>query len=115
MDDSSDDDLEIGPQKSAEELLRGVRDRLAAKERFDRIAKAVTGLAATGRRPERMDTECHYRAHKAYVARCGEWTTGALKHSAVLAELCAATGGDPRAIEAAIAETCTAEAEVRAA
>ena len=30
MDDSSDDDLEIGPQKSAEELLRE-RERLGAR------------------------------------------------------------------------------------
>ena len=34
MDDSSDDDLEIGPQKSAEELLRE-RERLAEAPRGD--------------------------------------------------------------------------------
>jgi len=96
------------------ELIRGVQERLAAAERFDKIAKAVTGVAATGERPEVVDMECHFTAHKAYVARCGEWTVGALKHSATLAELCAKTGGDTRAIVAAITEACAAEALVEA-
>ena len=35
-----------------------------------------------------------------------EWTTGALKHSATLAELCHTTGGDAKPIMAALAEAC---------
>ena len=39
MDDSSDDDLEIGPQKSAEELLRE-RERLAELGRVHSVGRA---------------------------------------------------------------------------
>ena len=45
MDDSSDDDLEIGPQKSAEELLR---------ER-ERLAEAAATSSTSARRRRRRD------------------------------------------------------------
>ena len=91
---------------AAEELSRGMRERLEAKRVFTQIATTVTGHAATGNRPERVHMDCHFAAHKAYVARCGEWTTGSLKHSADLAEMCAHTQGDARPIVAAINEAC---------
>jgi len=90
------------------ELMHGIQDRISAKKRFHKMALAVTGRAATGVRPERVHMACHYKAHKAYINKCGEWTVGALRHSATLAELCAHTHGDERAIVAAIAEACAA-------
>ena len=93
---------------AARELIAGVQDRLKAKKTFEHVALAVTGRLATGQRPERFHMACHYAAHKAYVAKCGEWTPGALRHSATLAELCAATNGDERSIVAAISESCDA-------
>ena len=97
-----------GSAAAGEELIRGVRERMEAARRFERIATAVTGAPLTGaRHPEHADVECHYTAHKAYIKACGEWTSGALKHSADLAALCAATRGDARAIVAAIQETCS--------
>jgi len=93
---------------AAAELMTGVRERLEANERFAKIARAVTGKALTHKAPEKVNLACHFTAHKAYVASCGEWTTGSLKHSADLAELCAATTNDARPIVAAIKETCSA-------
>jgi legumain len=94
--------------RAAEELMKGMRDRLTANERFDKIAKAVTGAKLTGARPERVPMDCHYEAHTAYIAHCGEWTVGALKHSADLAHMCGIMSGDSRSIVAAIREVCAA-------
>ena len=98
-----------GSVGAAAELISGVQERLLASSRFGRIARAVTGGAVRGVPPEKVPLQCHYEAHRAYVARCGEWTTGALRHSADLAELCVSTRGDSRPIVAAIGEECAAE------
>jgi len=98
--------MENDSEKAGLELIQGIQDRITAKKVFEKIAVAVTGRAATGRRPERVDMKCHYAAHVAYKTKCGEWTNGALRHSATLAEMCAATNGDPRSIVAAITEAC---------
>ena len=79
------------------------RDRARAARK---IATAVTGKLATGIIPDNVHMDCHFAAHKAYISKCAEWTTGSLKHSGTLAELCGATGGDSRAIVAAITEVC---------
>jgi legumain len=93
-------------KKAARELIAGINDRLLANERFEKIALRVTGKKATGVVPEQIDNACHYKAHKAYIAKCGEWTTGALKHSATLAEMCAATRGDAAPVISAIHSAC---------
>ena len=97
--------------KAGAELIKGINERVEANQRFEKIATSVTGhkLTAAMRAVEGAGAahmECHFTAHKAYVAKCGEWTTGALKHSADLAALCAATEGDSRSIVAAINEAC---------
>ena len=97
--------------KAGAELIKGINERVEANQRFEKIATSVTGhkLTAAMRAVEGAGAahmECHFTAHKAYVAKCGEWTTGAPKHSADLAALCAATEGDSRSIVAAINEAC---------
>lgn len=99
--------MATGSATAAAELTKGMRDRLDAKARFERIATAVTGGKLSGVVPATVDMKCHYAAHKAYIAKCGEWTTMALKHSADLAQMCATTEGDSRPIVAAINEACT--------
>jgi legumain len=102
--------MNTGSPKAAAELTKGMQERMAAKATFEQIATAVTGAKLTARLPEAVDDECHYVAHKAYVAKCGEWTTGSLKHSADLAIMCAHTKGDARPIVAAIGEACAQKA-----
>ena len=93
--------------EAAEELLAGIKDRREAKTRFAKVVKSVQGAKELkGLDGVKVDVDCHYQAHKAYVKSCGEWTTGALKHSATLAELCHTTGGDAKPIMAALAEAC---------
>ena len=93
--------------EAAEELIAGIKDRREAKTRFAKVVKSVQGAKELkGLDGVKVDVDCHYQAHKAYVKSCGEWTTGALKHSADLAALCAATEGDSRSIVAAINEAC---------
>jgi legumain len=92
--------------EDAEELITALQDRMASKKRFNKISLAVSGKLATAQAPAVVDTECHYAAHKHYVAACGEWSMGALKHSATLASLCASTGGDVEPIKAAISNAC---------
>mmetsp|Transcript_43693 Transcript_43693/g.114836 ORF Transcript_43693/g.114836 Transcript_43693/m.114836 type:complete len:435 (-) Transcript_43693:292-1596(-) len=98
--------MEDDSEEAGLELIAGVQDRIASKKRFEKIAIAVTGRVATGMRPERINMACHYASHKAYISKCGGWTTGALRHSATLAELCSHTNGDERAIIAAVTEAC---------
>ncbi len=75
--------------EAAEELLAGIKDRREAKTRFAKVVKSVQGAKELkGLDGVKVDVDCHYQAHKAYVKSCGEWTTGALKHSATLAEAC---------------------------
>jgi len=102
--------MATGSAASAAELTRGVQDRLTATRRFERMATAVTGgkKLLTDALPAKVDDECHFKAHKAYIAKCGEWTTGSLKHSADLAKMCAATKGDAQPIVAAINQACAA-------
>jgi len=92
---------------AAEELVAYVRDRATATRRFAAIATAlgVRELSALPA-PEPIDYECHYAAHKEYVSSCGEWATGAYKHSATLAKLCAFTQGDAAPIRTAIQSAC---------
>ena len=89
------------------ELIASIQDRIATKERFEKISVAVTGKAPSGKHTDNAHLDCHYAAYKAHIAHCGEWSVQALKHSADLAEMCAHTQGDARPIVAAIQETCT--------
>jgi len=100
--------LATDSEYAADELIWHIKARAAASARFKKIAAAVApsvDLAASAT-PDVIDLKCHYAAHKAYVASCGEWTTGALKHSASLAKLCMHTKGDAEPIRAAIAGVC---------
>jgi len=92
---------------SADELTTYIQQRKAAEARFSAIVTAV-GVDGVFEQPtpDQVDFDCHYKAHSAYVRSCGEWTTGALKHSATLAKLCAATSGNAASITAAIASAC---------
>jgi hypothetical protein len=50
--------------------------------------------------------DCHYAAHKSYIATCGEWDAGAMAYSATLAQLCKHTDGSSAPITAAITAAC---------
>lgn len=99
--------MRTGCPLAAAELTEFVRVRTAGTKRFEAISKAVAGKApeelAT---PEKYDMECHYAAHKAYVAQCGSWNSQDMFHSKTLGKLCAATSGDVRPIAAAFKENC---------
>ena len=100
--------LRTGDDAAASELMAGVAERQAAKKRFGAISRAVAGVGI-GELPPHAghDYTCHYAAHKAYVARCGEWQPGTTAYSAVLAQLCKHTAGDAAPITAAIATACS--------
>lgn len=89
------------------ELIASIQDRIACRERFEKISDAVMSRAPSGVHVENAYLDCHFLAYKAHIAHCGEWSTQALKHSADLSEMCAHTQGDARSIVAAIQETCT--------
>jgi len=95
---------------AAQELMQGIKDRMQAKARFEKMSLAVMGRRSNGLVPDRVDNKCHYAAHKAYIRKCGEWTVGALKYSANLAEMCEHSQGDARTVVAAINEACSEEA-----
>jgi legumain len=91
------------------ELIKGVQDRLDTKKRFAAIAKAVSGnlVSATPFGFEgKLHTDCHYEAHKAYKATCGEFSDAAMSYSGALAQMCQHTDGDATTITAAITAAC---------
>jgi hypothetical protein len=94
--------------RAADELIAGVQQRRLARSRFDAIARALTGngLGALSPRASQTDDACHYAAHKAYVAHCGEWHETALAFSATLADLCEQQAGSTDALVGAIAAAC---------
>ena len=98
--------MATGSKTAAAELIAGVNDRLKADERFDKLAHAVMGRTFSRAIPDDLTSynKCHYAAHKAYIAKCGEFTTGSLKHSATLMEMCVSTHGKEEPIVAAINE-----------
>jgi len=100
--------MATGSDVAAEELIRGVQERQQAKHRFDAITRTVTngGLEALPAHDGNVDLKCHYEAHKAYVAACGDWTEGSAAYSKVFAQLCKHTGGDPVAITSAVGKAC---------
>lgn len=100
--------MATGSKTAAAELIAGVNDRLKADERFDKLAHAVMGRTFSRAIPDDLTSynKCHYAAHKAYIAKCGEFTTGALKHSATLMEMCVSTHGKPEPIISAIVHEC---------
>eukprot|EP00908_Phaeocystis_cordata_P017978 Transcript_29354.p1 GENE.Transcript_29354~~Transcript_29354.p1 ORF type:complete len:480 (+),score=243.02 Transcript_29354:190-1629(+) len=100
--------LASGDDAVADELVAGVRNRQAAKRRFEAIATKVAGLSATAL-PELdgpLDVECHYQAHTSYIRQCGEWDAEAMAYSSTLAKLCKHTSGVADAIVSAIGEAC---------
>jgi legumain len=95
--------------EAARELIKGVQDRLDTKKRFAAIAKAVSGglVSATPFGFEgKLHTDCHYAAHKAYKATCGEFSEAGIRYSGALAQLCQHTDGDATSITAAITAAC---------
>jgi len=99
--------MATGSEAAADELAGYVRDRATATRRFAAITSALgVGELSTLAMPEPIDYDCHYAAHKEYVSSCGEWATGAYKHSATLAKLCAFTQGDAAPIRTAIQSAC---------
>lgn len=97
--------MATGSAAAADELTGYVQDRKIADARFQAIVAAagVNGILEQAT-PDQIDFECHYAAHSMYVSSCGDWSTGALKHSATLAKLCAATS--TASVRAAIAAAC---------
>jgi len=97
-----------GDDAAADELVKSVRMRQAAKRRFETVANKVAGRSAASlpQLTGSLDVECHYKAHKAYIRSCGEWDPEALAYSSTLAQLCATTNGDAARITAAVAEVC---------
>ena len=85
----------------------GVQDRLAADSRFAAITHTLgLGRLLGSELPVKIDWDCHFEAHQAYLGSCGEWSSAALKHSATLAKLCAES--DIGAIRTAIDSACAA-------
>jgi len=97
--------MTTGSAAAADELTGYIKDRKVANARFQAIVAAagVNGILEQAT-PDQIDFECHFAAHSAYVSSCGDWSTGALKHSATLAKLCAATS--TASVRAAIAAAC---------
>lgn len=100
--------LEMEDDASAAALQTLIQRRLAVAKRFTLITTAVAGASDLAARPtpDDFDLDCHYAAHKAYLASCGQWTPEALKHSATLAKLCKHTGGDAGPIRRAVQAAC---------
>ena len=100
--------LETDSEEAGDELIRLVNERLEAGRRFRAISKEVTGAElVSGVMPEPgAHITCHHAGHKAYVAKCGEWSVGALKYSATLLKLCAHQSGDVSRIIAGITKVC---------
>lgn len=108
--------------EEADVLIELIADRRDAAARFDKItAGALAAMPAAGGPgkvtpaqlaarplPAHIDMGCHYACHRAYIDACGEWTSGALKHSATLATLCELSGGDAAPIRTAIEWACHA-------
>jgi len=105
---SSFDRFLDGEDEAGLELIKGVQERMNAKRRFNAIAKAVAGKTLSALPPHegKIHMDCHYAAHKTYIATCGEWDAGATAYSATLAQLCAHTDGSALAITAAITAAC---------
>jgi len=97
--------MTTGSAAAADELTGYVQDRKVADARFHAIVAAagVNGILEQPT-PDQVDFDCHYEAHTAYASSCGDWSTGALKHSATLAKLCAAT--NTASVRAAITAAC---------
>jgi len=94
-------------EEDATEIFELVQERLVSAARFRAIVSAVTKEDVKARPlPEPVDMDCHYAAHKAYVSACGDWTSGAMMHSATLAKLCQVTEGNTQPITAAIQSAC---------
>jgi len=99
---TNDDDL------AADELIDGVQQRRKAKRRFDAITRTLTGdgLDSVPPRTAGVDDACHYAAHQAYVAHCGDWHEMALSFSSTLADLCELEGGRAERLVDAIEAAC---------
>jgi legumain len=97
-----------GDDEAGAELIKGVQERTQAKRRFNAISKAVSGAALSALPPHegKVHMDCHYAAHKSYIATCGEWDAGAMAYSATLAQLCKHTDGSSAPITAAITAAC---------
>jgi legumain len=93
-------------EEDALELMQGIQERLDGNRRFHKISMAVTGQLANPKAPQEVDVECHYAVYKHYLDACGSFTSGSMKHSGTLANLCAHTGGDTAPIKAAISNAC---------
>ena len=112
--------LDTDAAEDADVLIGLIADRRDAAKRFEAIAtSALKGIAgpvitpaqlAARPLPAPIDMACHYSSHLMYTSACGEWTTGALKHSATLAKLCELTAGDATPIRTAIKRVCSAPA-----
>jgi len=100
--------MATGEDTAAEDLIRGVQERQRAKRRFSAITSAVAAGVSLPEHDLKLHLDCHFAAHKEYVAKCGGWDSGALPYSATLAQLCAHTGGQPSTIVAAIDSACAA-------
>jgi legumain len=102
--------LVTGSERAAEELISGVQTRLAAKKRFAALVDVVQSgkpLGTAVRTPIPQHRDCHYEAHKAYVAKCGDWKSADMSYSSTLRELCDFTEGKSKSITAAISDmTC---------
>jgi len=95
-------------QNGIDELNEILMARAEAKRRFEGIARRVSGIEVSALPPhEGHDVDCHYTAHMAHTAHCGEYHPETLFHSATLASLCKATNGDATGIVAAIKAECS--------
>jgi legumain len=98
--------MDLDSEEAGRELIQGIQERLDGNRRFHKISMAVTGQLANPKAPQEVDVECHYAVYKHYLDACGSFTSGSMKHSGTLANLCAHTGGDTAPIKAAISNAC---------